>query len=442
MGVQTRSSASSSPIKSKALNRVVLPSSDEEPYEIFVLPSETSRDARFVSLRNPRDGARCRYFFCPRKGLFEIVRSSATSIDPRSIMFAPYAEVTTPAPAIDDGLATKAADFGSADFKGHVNKSADVFVCTPYDPVFILLPLLCRSTSNDKDQPRKGLFQPLDDLLDEQLDDDKHLRHVLSHSIFRPRLLSAMHQICDSVDAGDEQMFRLSMSKLRDYILQKAQRVVEKGLPPSLEERFVTRTLEVPVVSVKREESSASSANEIVETVSRGPTPDMSESQSSVASTITSTAVSEASSATSIGISVHTPAENLLHLQRLRTVISFITASYMDQVLAAKLTTSTHDSNAWPDFRPVEEHLRQVAKLRAEALATRSVSDFSKKRNFDDDEATEGRLEKKQRQEEEEKRKKSQESRGVRNLKKVNVSGMKKMGDFFAKRPSTTKPKS
>ena len=80
--------------------------------------------------------------------------------------------------------------------------------------------------------------------------------------------------------------------------------------------------------------------------------------------------------------------------------------------------------------------------MRAEALSTRSLSDFSKKRNLDDDdEAAEERAEKKRKQEEDDKRKKSQESRGVRDLKKVNVSGMKKMSDFFAKKGPTAKSK-
>jgi hypothetical protein len=51
-----------------------------------------------------------------------------------------------------------------------------------------------------------------------------------------------------------------------------------------------------------------------------------------------------------------------------------------------------------------------------------------------EDEDSETRAEKKRKKEEEEKRKKAGESRGVKNLKKVNVSGMKKMSDFFKKK--------
>lgn len=85
------------------------------------------------------------------------------------------------------------------------------------------------------------------------------------------------------------------------------------------------------------------------------------------------------------------------------------------------------------DFKLLNDHLKHLADLRAEALASRSLGDFSRKRNAEDDDASESRAEKKRRLEEEEKKKKAAESRGVRELKKVNTSGMKKMSDFFGK---------
>ena len=86
------------------------------------------------------------------------------------------------------------------------------------------------------------------------------------------------------------------------------------------------------------------------------------------------------------------------------------------------------------DFTPLEEHLKHIASLRAEALASRSLSDFSRKRStMEDEDAAETKAEKKRKLEEEEKRKKAGESRGVRDLKKVNVTGMKKMSDFFGR---------
>ncbi|KAL8964250.1 MAG: hypothetical protein Q9183_004588, partial [Haloplaca sp. 2 TL-2023] len=85
---------------------------------------------------------------------------------------------------------------------------------------------------------------------------------------------------------------------------------------------------------------------------------------------------------------------------------------------------------------PLDDHLARIATLRAEVLATRSLSDFSRKRNMgDDDEAAEDRAEKRRKKEEEEKRAKVGLSKGIRDLQKVDVKGMKKMSDFFGKKP-------
>ena len=85
------------------------------------------------------------------------------------------------------------------------------------------------------------------------------------------------------------------------------------------------------------------------------------------------------------------------------------------------------------DFKPLDEELATIAKMRSEALSARSMSDFSRKRGIDDDEAAEIRAEKKAKKEEEEKKKKASETRGLRDLKKVDTTGMKKMSDFFGK---------
>lgn len=454
MGMQTRSSASSSPVKSKAPKKVLLPGAEEEPYKIFVLPSNTTEDARFVLLKNPRDGARRRYYFCPQKGLFEVTKISAGAGDLRSILFAPSEDAPTfEAGKIDDelnaakiegggGTSGKATDRKGEPPEGYVNKSAEIFVATPYDPIFILLLLLGPPDRGSTTQSGVRLFRPFDDILDEQLGDDRHLRDVMTNHHFRPTLLRDMNRICDSVEAGNEQMYRLSMSKLYECILTKAQRVVGSGLPASLEDRFVTRSLEVPMLSVKREENTVSIASEQNDAGCDFLIPDVSESQSSAASIATSLATSEVSSATSIGVCDNTPSTGLIYLQRLRTAISFITASYLDPTLVKKLEETSRDSKLSPDLGPLDEHLQQLANLRAEALVTRSLSDFSKKRTLEGDEAAEERAEKKRRQEEEDKKKKSQESRGVRDLKKVNVTGMKKMNDFFAKKAPNAKAKS
>ncbi len=453
MGVQTRSSASSSPVKSKVPAKVTLPCAEGEPQTIFILPSDTSSDARFVLLQHPRDGVRRRFYFCPSKGIYEVTKISANMHESRSILFTPEEDVASLQARIfadklnettiiekESAWSGIASDVEGSPVEGYVNKTAEIYVATTFDPIFILLPLLYPSATTSRTQSGEGLFRPFDDIIDEQPGDDRHLRHIINAPVFRATLLRAMSHVCDKVDAGDEQMYRLSMLKLYNYIHSKASRVVENGLPASMEERFVTRSLEVPMLSVKRVENEVSLATDEIDAATEGVTPDPSESQSSVISSSTSVAVSKTSSATSIGIVDLAPSEDLRHLQRLRTAMTFITASYLNPILGTKLAELSRDSKAFPDFVPLEEHLQHLAALRAEALSTRSLSDFSKKRNFDDDdEAAEERAEKKRKQEEDDKKKKSQESRGVRDLKKVNVSGMKKMSDFFAKKGPTAK---
>ncbi|KAF7511687.1 hypothetical protein GJ744_003850 [Endocarpon pusillum] len=458
MGVHTRSSASSSPVKLKIPTKAALPCAEGEPYSTFILPSNTSSDARFVLLQHPRDGARRRFYFCPSKGIYEITKINANIRDLRSILFTPDRDVTTlQAGKIEDELhestiiGMEAGSSGISSIaenrpcKGYVNKTAEIFVATPFDPVFILLPLLDQSATTSRTQPGDGFFRPFDDILDEHQGDDRHLRHVLNDPTFRPTLLTAMSHVCDTVNAGDEDMYRLNMLKLYSYILSKARKAVENGLPASMEERFVTRSLEVPMLGVKRVESGVSCSTEETDAAVERLVPDMSESQSSIASLSTSASISEISSissATSIGIVDHAPSEVLCHLQRLRTAMSFITTSYLNPILSTKLAELSCDSKALPDFAPLDEHLQHLAKLRAEALATRPLSDFSRKRNLgEDDEAAGDRAEKKRKQEEDDKKKRSQESRGVRDLKKVNVSGMKKMSDFFAKKGPTATSK-
>jgi Ydr279p protein family (RNase H2 complex component). len=50
-----------------------------------------------------------------------------------------------------------------------------------------------------------------------------------------------MEAVCDTVEAGDEKMFRLSEDKLLKELISKAQRLAAQGLPTSLEERFAVK---------------------------------------------------------------------------------------------------------------------------------------------------------------------------------------------------------
>lgn len=277
---------------------------------------------------------------------------------------------------------------------------------------------------------RKSLFQPLDDILEYQLDEDKHLKYVFRQG--RQLMEDAMDRICDKVEAGDEKLYRLSEEKLLKDLIGKCERVIEQGLPSSLEDKFVTRALEAPVLSIKREEVTSTTITTTSGELSEAET-DSFDTQSSTASTAPSTGCSEAASVTTVNTVVEDATTKIRHLQRLRTIFDFITSSYTSPQICTRLVSLLDSTKSSVNFAPLKSHLAHLAELRSEAAASRSLGDFSRKRNLEDEEVNETREEKKRKLAEEEKRKKAGESMGVRALKKVDVSGMKKMSAFFTK---------
>lgn len=390
------------------------------PSRTFILPSRTSDAARFVSLPNPSTGSFVRYLFCPEAGLYEFTAVAPAPYQPRSILFTPNA----------DELSVENRKQPS---KGAISKKAELLIATPIDVMFFMLPILAPAASNNNSA--KKLFQPLDDILDMQEDLPSHLRHVLYNESFRPTLERRMEAICDTVEAGDEKMYRFSEAKLVKELLARAEHMVSKGLPASLEERFVRQELEVPLLSVKREDiviaENTSSVGESRETES----PDQSETQSSAAATAASASTPSGVStpATQPSMDDASTSDGIARLLRIRVALSFMQSSYLPAHLSARVDEALSSPESPVDFKPLEERLKHIAELRAEALASRSAADYTRKRTAEDEDARESRAEKKRRKEEEEKKKKAGESRGVRELKKVDTRGMKKMSDFFSK---------
>ena len=426
MGMRTRS-ATSSPVKPAA----GVPASkckstaleQQDPLKLLVVPDDLTEDARILSLRHPRDQTTARFLFCPSKGLFEFTRVAAPALDHRSILFARDENESSEETAFSKTALSAVSD-------GFINKDAEFLIATPFDVCFILLSLLPSSLSSDT----KTLYQPLDDLLEPCMQADAHVRYMLQHG--KKMVEAAAEKICDTIDAGDEKMVRVNADKVFRLMWQKAEAVVDKGLPASLEEKFVTRALEVPVVSVKREQSTVTATAELP--LAGAENEDLqierADSQSTIASSNASAVFSEISVASSTTTVVSEgPPSDIERLQCLRIAFQFILASYLPAKISSHLQERLRASKD-PDFGPLDEQLKHIADLKAEAQASRSLGDFSRKRgNADDDEAAEERIEKKRRLDEEEKRKKANESRGVRDLKKVNVTGMKKMSSFFTK---------
>ncbi|KAI1654807.1 ribonuclease H2, subunit B [Daldinia decipiens] len=446
------SAAATSDTKSTASNtksKYTLPTESINPPKLFILPTSATKDAKIVSLLNPRYSKPTRYLVCPETGIYEFTRIAAPKSTPRSWFIE----------CGDTGKVEEKTSKDDADLGAYITKGADLYVATLIDPMFLLLPAFADQSVNTKDGKR--MFVSSDDHLDSIRGKSPHLSEILRWGNVRALLESRMAAICDTVDAGNESMFRFSEDKLLTEVLSKAQKMSEQPLPKSMEERFVAKALEAPVVGMKRENTTTLSISQQTETRTQAqaetpaststastPKPESVESQSSTSSTeTTTTLVSEASTtATSVveeSITTTTATEptpshgaspEIIKLQRFRTAFNFICSCYIAPSQATQLQEKLKEQKPPAvDFTPLDTYLEDISKLRQELAAARSVGDYSRKRVLDDDELAD-RAEKKRRKEEDEKRKKAGESRGVRDLKKVNTVGMKKMSDFFKKK--------
>lgn len=388
----------------------------EKPSKTFILPSSTSSNARLLSLRNPQSGELSRYFFCPKRGVFEFTVVASPAPTARSILFSPSVRNSTLATDDEHQRPTATAS---------IAKKAELLVATPLDAIFLLAPLFASSSKSGQ-----TLFQPLDDIIDSNDDLAPHLRHVLYDDTFRNTLLTRAEAISDTVEAGDEKMFRFSEMKLLKELIAKAERLATQGLPASLEERFIRQALAAPLMSVKREDASTTQASNDGELSTKSD--ERQDTPSTSATTTTPSVSTPVGEATPVPGEEMASSDQITRLQRIATALSFMKESYLSETLSSRLDEILASPESPLDLKPLNDRLKQLAELRAEAIASRSMSDFSRKRGLDDEEV-EARAEKKRKKEEEEKTKKATESRGVRDLKKANTSGMKKMSDFFGK---------
>lgn len=404
----------------------------EKPLRILILPEDVSTSARICTLAHPRTSSPCRYYFCPRKGVYEFTRIAAPRNACRSWLLGPRTRITVSETDQKKGSnAPETLPFGETENQelgisyGHVVKNPELLIATPIDPLFLILPAFITQSSRPT---LKTLFLSVEDLLESLRDASKHLEHTLGQEYIRQSIEGRIVMVCDMVEAGDEKMYRLNMDKLLEELLSKARKTVASGLPASMEEKYIRKALELPTMAVKRESSLSEKAKPCQEEGMAESAPDYSESQS----TATLQTLSTSGNIMIPDVEKENDLSHL-HLLRLRTALSYMISTYLPPSFANALNITISSSESPVNFSPLEKRLAHIASLKAEALASRSLSDYSHKRNLNDDDEEESRAEKKRKKEEEEKRKKVGTSRGVRDLKKVDVSGMKKMSDFFGK---------
>ena len=427
---------------------------DDYNPRLLVLPGGLSPQTQICTLAHPRTSSPYRYLFDPEKGIYEFIKVAAPKPTGRSWLIGDRAK---PPPSRIDTEETREAipkeEYNVADGEappdaehardraisdGYVIKDAELLIATPIDYLFLVLP--CFTTPSGAKSPlSKRLFLSADDLLEKLSLTSRHFNQILSHASIRQAMEGRMQDLCDTVSAGDQKMYRLSDEKLLSELILKAENMIVRGLPNSMEEKFIREALETPISVLEREESFVSDA-----AASQNKTP-FSETTSleSVESQASTTTSDSTASSTSAATEITVPGESTLssvptslyYLLRLRTALTYIISSYIPACLSTTLQNLLSNAQSPIDFAPLDQHLANIAKLRAEALASRSLGDFSRKRSmYEEDDAAETRAEKKkQKNEEEEKRKKAGESRGIRDLKKVDIKGMKKMSDFFGK---------
>lgn len=445
--------AKASETAEESIENKAAPQSDD-PVKLLILPDDASKEAKICTIPHPRSSKPCQYFVCPTKGYYEFTRISppktarqswliARSHEPQTTVSSPDCRASDDQPL--DGGPRDALDGDSSCPRsvadGYVARDPDLFVATPVDPLFLILSSLIASSST-KSPADRGVFLSADDILDHMCDSSRHFAESLEHASIKSKVEGRLAAVCDTVDAGDEKMYRLSNGKLLEEVVLKAKRLIAGGLPPSMEEKFVRKALERPVIAVKHQESSVSeiAAAPKQENMSCDVNSiDKTESQESTKSSL--------SSQQSTGTSITTPEEEISLGQteairqslRLRVALSYIISSYIPRSLDIELNSMLAADDSPIDFGPLQEELASIATMRSEALASRSWSDFSHKRGMNDDEAADLRAEKKAKKEEEEKKRKATETRGIRDLKKVDTSGMKKMSDFFGKKTTAAK---
>lgn len=438
-GAASTTSASKPETLTKRESRYTLAEEMDNPPQLFVLPKAATSESRVVTLQNPRWSKPTRYLVCPNTGFYEFTRIAAPSSTPRSWLI-DGARAAVKEAGDDD--AADVSDQTSESFQTHIAKDGEIFVATPYDPLFLVLPALASDTG------KKRMFLSSDDHIDKLSETSPHLPQFLRRGKTRTLLEARMAAVCDTVEAGDETMFRLNESKLLGELVSKARRLT---LPQSMEEKFVSKPLEAPVLTRRSQPQPTPAAETAIEETADTPMTEKTESQASISSVETSdSATTQTSASTAATTPSADPAEEgeeeaftaamvaspeVVALQRLRVAFNFIASAYLPPSLAQVARTSLAAAAAADfglDFAPLDDYLSQLAKVKQEVIAARAATDYSRKRGLDD--IADERAEKKRRKEEEEKRKKAGESRGVKNLKKVNVSGMKKMSDFFKKK--------
>ncbi|KAK6349095.1 hypothetical protein TWF730_009854 [Orbilia blumenaviensis] len=341
-------------------------------------------------------------------------------------------------------------------------KDAHLYLTTPLDPLYLLLPHLSSPKTSRN-------FLSLDDLLESHPQSAQwntiFSLHPNSQRLLRTRLLL----VCDTVSTGgedddDEKMYRINEDKLYKLLISRVE-AVAKALPGSIT-TYITKKLSKPIgtqvsTAWKRQSESTKTntksggiindshlENDDEEGEGEDPqedpavdsqlrreasklnlqdTPAAAEGQEGKGEDETMIIEDE------ITTTSHLPPPEIQYLSHLSHSLQFL-QPYLPASISTTLSTKLFTLHPQ---EPLEKYLEELKALKAAANAALDFSMSHSKRTLEDLEAGGGGTSK-ENMERERKRKKKEEdakkSTAVKKLEKVDTKGMMKMTAFFKKK--------
>jgi len=419
-----RTRTSTKPLQSSSPTTIasaVLPRPSRNPPKLIILPSPPpSSSARILNLPHPVNHTPTRYLIDPERASFHEFTALPASCRPqqrRSWILSP-----------------SHSEQGPGDGEGYVLEQGQLYIATPLDPIFLLLPILCRSGEADWATLHDHVFL----FPHNSTRTYASLRAILTPAL-EAKLEAGMRAICHvqgNMMGDGEAYYCLDLGKVAGVLVKKAKKMVERGTwPRSLEERFVREGLKVPEtgVEVRMEGEALEMSRAGTEAVGLTPVarstplpPNMEVREDDAAAPQTLQLLHENN--------------DIPALLRLRTALTYLISSYIPPTLRDRLIsilytseTSFSKSTQKPilDLRSLDAHLAHIATLRAHAQALRGLSEnIVRGRKHRREEDGDGDEEKKRRKEAE----KKNVSLGVKKLMRADTTGMRKLSSFFGKK--------
>ncbi|KAK6538826.1 hypothetical protein TWF694_010391 [Orbilia ellipsospora] len=329
---------------------------------------------------------------------------------------------------------------GTPDKSSLIIKDAHLYLTTPIDPIYLLVPHL----TSDKTSRN---FLSLEDLLDGHSESSTWSKILKLHPPAEKLLQSRLLTICDTVEAADEVMYRINTKKLTDLLLSRVQSVA-KSLPPSLT-KHINRKLSKPLGAqarswrrqVQQDTSGGIVDDAELEDDSKetgGETQEVESQLRREASRLNLNEESGTNTPAEIDTQVTAvveeesllPPPEILWISQLGHAVQFM-QNYVPSSVYTALVAEVH--RLYP-IEPLEAYQEELKTLRAAASQAMDFTMSHTKRTIEDLEGGVSREE----AEREKKRKKKEadgkKSQAVKKLEKVNTTGMKKMTAFFKKK--------